>query len=122
MPLVVTTVNLDFDEKEEFVRRFGKAELSNFLRQAIHERLGQKNQEAGKDLSAVGRSQRYDKGILAQAGHKSLDDWVRYARQDLPYEILTEMHPKTSLLEKLVDGKIKGNKLVRRVYVNGQIK
>ena len=118
MPKVVTTVNLDFDEKEEFVRKFGKAELSNFLRQAIHERLAEKNQEAGKDLSAIGRSQRCDRSILSHAGDKCLDGWIRYARQQLPHEILVEMHSKTSLLDKLVDGKIKGNRIIKRTFVS----
>jgi hypothetical protein len=47
MPKVITPLNLDFDEKEEFVRRFGKGELSDFCRKAIHRRLeAEKNEEA----------------------------------------------------------------------------
>lgn len=81
MPKVVTTVNLDFDEKEEFVRKYGKSELSSFLRQAIHEALEEKNREAHIDLSAVNHANSLPNVINAEVANQSLDTWIQQLEQ-----------------------------------------
>jgi hypothetical protein len=107
MPLVVTTVNLDFDEKNEFVRKFGKSELSHFLRKAIHEKLEEKNREALINLSPIAH---VETSIIISPTKtdKSLDKWIEYARAETRWEPLVEINPKTKLLSALVDGKVRG--------------
>jgi hypothetical protein len=79
MPKVVTPLNLDFDEKEEFIKLFGEGSLSKFVRQCIHERLEQKNREAGIDLSAI--HQAFDPGntITVMVVNESLDRFIEHA-------------------------------------------
>jgi hypothetical protein len=105
MPKVVTTVNLDFDEKEEFIKRFGKDALSQFLREAIHEALEEKNREAHINLSAIHTCLRND---IETKPNKSLDGWIEYIKKQERPEPLIEIMPKLRLLYQLNDGRIKG--------------
>lgn len=90
MPKVVTTVNLDFDEKEEFIKKFGKAELSHFLRQAIHEKLEEKNREATVNLSAVSAIPNANANIITVTQvNEGLDRWIEHA---IKCEDLTQLN------------------------------
>jgi len=111
MPKSVTTVNLDFDEKMEFIQKFGKAELSAFLRQAIHEKLKEKNREALISLSAIPSILINTKGKVV---NQSLDGWIQYARTVGGLEPLIEIFPKVQTLYKLTNGRIKGMQTIRR--------
>src|SRR5262245_4971671 len=107
MPKVVTTVNLDFDEKEEFVRLYGKAELSNFIRRAIHKALEEKNREASiKNLSAIKEVRtELDQKIAAK---ESLDYWISYVKAAKELQPLYDLRPKVKDLFVITDGRIKG--------------
>lgn len=77
MPLVGSYVNLDFDDKVRFIQKFGKDELSKFLRNAIREKLKEKNQEALANLSAIRHP---DNNILTITQvNEGLDKYIQHA-------------------------------------------
>lgn len=78
MPKVVTPLNLDFDEKEEFIKLFGEGSLSKFVRQCIHEKLEQKNREAGIDLSAINQAFDPVNTITTTVVNESLDRFMEH--------------------------------------------
>lgn len=116
MPKVVTTVNLDFDSKEKFVRYFGKSELSPFLRQAMdikikrHEELvKQKNEKASeKDLSPLASFVSANNTIddVRYKMNATLDQYLVYFKDNEDMENLEKVRPKLYTCLQLVDSRI----------------
>jgi hypothetical protein len=107
MPKVVTTVNLDFDEKEQFVKKYGRDELSKFLRQAIHERLEkEKNEKASTkiDFSPIRvpiNNKAFDIFNISSWIQTSLD----YFRQNDDLGEIDTIKPQAQELVSLLNGK-----------------
>jgi K+/H+ antiporter YhaU regulatory subunit KhtT len=120
MPKVVTTVNLDFDSKEKFVRYFGKSELSPFLRQAMdikikrHEELiKQKNEKAReKDLSPLASFAKSDNTIedVRYKMNETLDQYLVFFKNNNDVENLERVRPKLYTCLQLVDSRIATNR------------
>ena len=112
MPKVVTPLNLDFDEKEEFKREFGEGSLSKFVRQCIHERLvKQKNEKAcAKDLSPIASvnlmNSNDTKDELKYKMKENLDKYFVYFQNNNDFETLQTVRPRLYKCLSLVDSRI----------------
>ncbi len=119
MVLVITSVNLDYDDKVKFIEKFGKDELSKFLRQQIHQRL-EEEERRKKGIGFVNNPinvQFADQGMIAGLDNynnarldinlinESLDKYIQYFKQNDELEQFSQISPKVSNLHRLVMAK-----------------
>jgi hypothetical protein len=112
-------VNLDYDDKVKFIEKFGKDELSKFLRQQIHQRL-EEEERRKKGIGFVNNPinvQFADQGMIAGLDNynnarldinlinESLDKYIQYFKQNDELEQFSQISPKVSNLHRLVMAK-----------------